>query len=250
MSMKFMINRKISSQINRHVLSQVALDSGSLGPMATVLHRFSEPGCYNAVINQGDVACASFTLTVDKSVPATPVTINLGASAPCYTVSPETYVAFSAPKGPGGYSVAVWRAVGGVRSVVFDSRMLGEGDIFVATLLRPGSYSATNQYGAKCAISLTRAAKGLARQLIGKQLRLHSKAECQRVESTRESFNPDKVSAETAQPILFTVRTREPCLRIKVTLEAAEDKPAKPFTGPRVDRTKVTKKPDLRKKPA
>jgi hypothetical protein len=86
--------------------------------------------------------------------------------------------------------------------------------------------------------------------VVGKQLRLHSRAECQKVDCTRESFTPNKVSAETAQPLLFTVRTKEPSLRIKITLEASEDKPAGPLTGPRVDLAKAPKKPDLRKKPA
>ncbi|MEJ5292422.1 MAG: hypothetical protein WHS82_02405 [Candidatus Methanosuratincola sp.] len=247
MSMRFVIDRKVSSRINRNVLAQCTLDSGSLGPMVALLHRFSEPGCYNAVLNQGEVAYATFTLIVDKNATASPATINLCEASPCYTVSPETYVVFSAPCDPGGLSVAVWRAVGGAKSAVFDSRMLGEGDIFAATLLRPGTYSASNQYGAKCAISLTRAAKGLARQVIGKRVRLSSRAECQRVDCTRESFAPDKVSAETSQPILFAVRTKEPCLRIKVTLEASEDSPAGPSTGAKAERTKVPKKLDLKK---
>lgn len=235
--------------VNRRIFTRTVLDSGSLMPMAAVMHRFTEPGSYTATVHQGGVPCATFALMVSKDAPATLNAVNLSSPSPSYTVSSEMQTLFTAPRGTEGYFVVVERFAAGGRSTVFDSRMLGYGDVFVTMLLRPGKYSASNQYGARCAISLTRAVKGFARQVRAKQLALYSKAESRNVECTKESFNPDKLSAEMAQPLLFNIRAKEPCMRITVTLETPECEPVGPVTGTKpVDATKVPKKPRLIKR--
>lgn len=239
--MRFSVGRKISSQINQRMVTQTVFDSGSITPLTAVLHRFPEPGRYYATVNQGEAACASFVLIVDKGTPATPSTINLGEIAPIYTVSSETYVAFNAPRGSGGYSVVVEKSVGGGRSVVFDSRMLGEGDIFVVTLLRPGNYSASNQYGAKCEVSAVRATEGLAKQLSGtRRLALRSKAGGRGLECNKDAFNPSKVSVEAAQPLVFSIKAP---MRIKVVLESQEKPSGTSRSLVKVGRNRLTKKP-------
>lgn len=50
--------------INRHLFSQVNMDSGSLSMMCTVVHRFSQPGEYEGVALRGQSILRRFTIAV------------------------------------------------------------------------------------------------------------------------------------------------------------------------------------------
>lgn len=216
---------------SRHIFTRAALDSGSITSMTAVMHRFSEPGRYSATVYQGEIVAATFTLVADGNAPliATPIDLGNTASQSC-TVSTQAHTVFNAPRGAGGYAVVVERLDGSKRSVVFDSRLLGDGDMFVAVVLHPGMYSAQNQHGAKCSISLSRAAGGLARQVLGtKRVALQSRNESQSIECTAKGFKPLKVSIETAQPLIFTIKAP---LRIRVVREEP-DMSAGTTSGPR-----------------
>jgi hypothetical protein len=211
--------------INRHIITRNALDSGSITPMTAVMHRFAEPGNYFATVYQGGMVFATFSLLADRNAPLIPNTIDLGTiSTQSCTVSTQTHTVFSAPRGAGGYSVVAERLDGDIRSVIFDSRLLGDGDLFVVVLLHPGRYSASNQHGAGCKISLSRATGGLARQISGmKRVALQSRNESRSIECTAKGFRPAEVSIGTAQPLTFFIQAP---LRIRVVPEEPDDIPA------------------------
>ncbi len=150
--------------VQPYLFTQPNTDSGALTMLATVVHRFREPGDYRAAIKQpaSDVPVGVFYLTVDPNEPSAQVNIDLAdagnappagtvcacgkthSAAKHYVVAPESYVVFHVGGGPGGYSAHLSRTGDGPQPKIFDTTELGPGDLFAATLLRPGLYSLTN----------------------------------------------------------------------------------------------------------
>jgi hypothetical protein len=110
------------------------------------------------------------------------------------------------------------------QSTVFDNTALQDGDIFVATLLRPGYHYASNQQGAKCAISITHS-KISKFQLIPTRERgiIRPNIESLTIECTASGFKPEKVNVQAAQTFLFMIRVPS---RIKIEYKTAEKQEA------------------------
>jgi hypothetical protein len=149
----------MKAYINRQLIEQTSLDSGALTMLAAIVHNFPEPGVYHGAATRGKETSATFQLTVDEKSTAMQVNIDLAtlnepAPEGCgcqkgehddtrhFIVNPRGQAVFYVSKGPGGYAVAVNRV--NEKRVLFDSRQLTEGDLFAATLIRPGTYSVTN----------------------------------------------------------------------------------------------------------
>jgi hypothetical protein len=147
--------------INHHLFTQTSLDSGSLTMLGAVIHNFPEAGEYFGTVFRGSQTVASFRLTVDKESPAMQVNIDLATlhlppPEPCdckagphdqehhFVVNPKGYAVFHVSRGAGGFAVRVGKVPGEYETKFFDSRELREGDLFAATLIRPGTYSVTN----------------------------------------------------------------------------------------------------------
>ena len=146
---------------DQNLFTQFGLDSGSLTMLGSVIHSFQEPGEYRGSVHKAGGGQAVFYITVDKNSPAAHANIDLAslreysdaiAKECCddsnenhFTVNPRGYVVFHVSAGSGGFSVHVRRAEEDPKEKVFNSQALGEGDIFSAVIIRPGTYSVVNR---------------------------------------------------------------------------------------------------------
>ncbi len=148
--------------VKRELLTQVAADSGALTIPAAVAHRFREPGDYLGVVLREEEEAGSFVLRVDESSPALQVNVDLaafgrGRPAPepdcgCegkgphqdFIVNPSGYAVFHVSRGPGGFRVRAGRVQGEEADPEFDSARLEGEDLFMLTMIRPGTYSMQN----------------------------------------------------------------------------------------------------------
>jgi hypothetical protein len=150
----------MNTVINSQLLATTSVDSGALNLLGKVVHQFSDPGYYLGTVWAGDQAVGRFHLQVDpkNNLPQTNVDLASlvpGSGVPCascppgtqepeLTVNPKGYVLFYVSRGAGGYAVTVASGIAPDAPVVFDSRKLQPGDYFIAQILQPGQYKATN----------------------------------------------------------------------------------------------------------
>lgn len=138
------------------VFNQIGLDSGALGLLGSVVHKFDEPGHYTGTALVGTESRGEFEIVVTEGeAPAAQIDLaatGKAAQDPCcdqgrksYRVAPGAYVAFYVGAGNERWSTLV----GDPRSRVaeFDSRKLEAGDLFAGSVLRPGTYQVRNTYG-------------------------------------------------------------------------------------------------------
>jgi hypothetical protein len=141
--------------INRGTILQSDFDSGRLTPLCVVIHKFPSTGEFLGTILQDDRSIGNFSLSVTKDSTDKQVNIDLSTlpiSEPRqpgsqpeaqFSVQPGGNVLFYVTRASGGNAVVVHPS-GMPAQVVFDSRTLDKGDIFLVTLLRPGQYQLTN----------------------------------------------------------------------------------------------------------
>jgi hypothetical protein len=197
---------------DQNMFTQTSLDSGSLTILGTVIHSFQQPGEYRGSVHKGEGKQAVFYITVDKESSVAQVNIDL-ASLPEYadeaqkeccsegaenhfTVNPRGYVVFHVSRGSGGFSVHVRLAVEDLKEKVFNSQELGDGDIFSASIIRPGTYSLVN-----------RRAKGeivVSYPEMGKTA--YRPPAPVRVLVTPESFEPARIELKPGQGLVFEVK--------------------------------------------
>lgn len=150
----------MNALINSALFSQTSIDSGALNLLGKVIHQFPQPGYYLGSVLNGEQVVGRFHLTVDpkNNLPQTNIDLASlvpGLGVPCptcppgsgeaqFTVNPKGYVLFYVSRGTGGYAVTVSNGFTPEAKVVFDSRNLQTGDYFVAQILQPGQYKATN----------------------------------------------------------------------------------------------------------
>lgn len=156
----------MTAPVQPYLFSQIGLDSGALTILGGVVHRFPDPGHYRGVVTSLDGRTSVFQLTADESQAAIPVNIDLAAivqgsasprcqcsaghnGQPHFVVRCHTPVMFHVSGGPGGYAVHVSPGAEEPKRPVFDSRQLGGGDLFAATILRSGLYTVTNTLARK-----------------------------------------------------------------------------------------------------
>jgi hypothetical protein len=212
--------KKMKPYINKPIRAQPFLDSGKITPMTAIMHRFTKPGTYNVNVFQGENQTATFPLIVDENAPKTLNRIDLGSANCSSTVNPTVPTVFHAPRGTTGYSFIVEKFDGGTKSKVFDNKSLQDGDIFFATLLRPGEYQASNQLEAKCKITVS-ALKTRRMQftVISQKGISRPKIETFQVECATTGFKPEKINIQPAQPLMFMIKAPS---RIKIEYETAK----------------------------
>jgi hypothetical protein len=217
-----------------NLFTQIGLDSGALTMLGTITHKFSEPGEYRGVLYLGSEIETVFRLTVDKNVPIAQVNIDLAALAlpplqfdKCeyckgphkdekhFIVNLEGYAVFHVSSGSGGYSVRVEKAEKNTNRKPFYSGELNEGDFFSAILLRPGTYSVTNEYTK---------AKGeivVSYPKIGKEP--YRPPDPIRVQCTQNSIEPPVIELKPGQGLIYQFKTPS---RVKIKLSRADDGPS------------------------
>jgi hypothetical protein len=218
-----------------YLFTQFGLDSGALTLLGQVVHQFDAPGEYRGTAVIADAPEATFYLTVEETSAATQVHVDLAALAEAsaaasgcscgknhggpssghFFVGAKGYALFHVSGGAGGHAVRIVGA--GKSEVEFDSTKLGKGDLFVATILRPGRYAVKNLLEAAAApgeLDVAYPVGGATPYRPG---------EPARVACTRSGFRPANVALTAAQACVFSC---EAPARIKIELIAALDPPA------------------------
>ena len=191
-------------KINRYLLTQTKWDSGSINPLASVLHRFEKPGSYQGVIYREKESLGLFDLIVDEAAPDEQVNIDLEAIQKSrsgqsradisFVVSPRQPTLFYVPRGPVGYSVVVYRSHDRKAGVEFDNRELTTGDVFILTPILPGVYSVDNNGAARGEIIVQRReGRSIPTQPVV-------------IECTERGLTPNTVSCEFSQPLFFVIK--------------------------------------------
>jgi len=223
--------------INWPIFTQTSIDSGSLTMLGSVLHNFSEPGIYMGTILQNNEAVSTFQLIVDKDSPATQVDIDLASlhqgkikhscsdDSKRFEVNPKGYAVFYVSRGSGGYSVVVGRLDENEKArLFFDSRELKEGDIFTATIIRPGLYTVTNiktKSSGKIVVTYPKRGKVPFRPPRPKS-----------IECNKDSLDPNKIEIHATQGQIYKIKTPS---RIKIELIEPDD-------GSKVEKERIKKK--------
>lgn len=192
--------------LNIHLFKQIGLDSGALTMLGTIVHNLPHPGAYHGTVVRGEEIRARFEIAVDENAAAGQVNIDLallddpfnGCGRKKFTVHPKGAIVFHVSKGPGGYYVIIDAAGGEKCATVFDSRKLDNGDVFVATVLRPGEYRVTN---------------ALDRHTARLEVPYPERREvalCQRqpltINCTGKGFEPGEIHAKVAQAQAYLVK--------------------------------------------
>jgi hypothetical protein len=147
----------MQAKLNMKLLNTNSHDSGALGPLAMVVHTFSQPGRYSGLVLRRGQPVGEIAFVVDEKSEAMQLDFDLSLSDPrganpasdcgcdgktsaVASVSPKGYVLFHASTGA-GYSVTVNHAEG---KPVFDSTRLEDNDLFAVSLLEPTAYRLEN----------------------------------------------------------------------------------------------------------
>ena len=222
---------------DRYLFTQIGLDSGSLTMLGTIVHSFSQPGDYRAVVHEGSEVKAVFTIRSDKASSSAQASIDLASlvsgpdqshpkdcsccggsskerSPSIFVVNPRGYVLFHVSSGAGGFYVHARRTEAKDDDKGYDSRSLVEGDVFTAIVLRPGVYSVTNSLTeGKAELTVTYPKRGEKR---------YQPPAPVRVLCHRQSFEPDRLRLDPGQGLIFESRA---AARIQIRLERPDDGP-------------------------
>jgi len=234
------MDRELTSKllVDRHLFTQIGLDSAALTMLGVLVHRFEEPGQYRGTARRGDLPEATFQVSVDPSCAVAQVTIDLatlaGEDDACgdarrFTVHPKGYAVFRVSEGNGGYWVNVRRADEDPNVKAYDSRRLEQGDIFSAVLLRPGRYSIEN------ALSKARGEVTVAYPTMGKTAYRPPaplEAEC------GDTIKPKAIRLKPVQGLNIHVTASA---RIRITLLEPDDGP-RSRPGPTTRRSRAAPK--------
>ena len=143
--------------INTTLFTQIGLDSGALTQLGSVVHQVPEPGEYRGVVLVDEQQVADFAfvvakqgrpqLDVDVAALAGPADDDCGCGprADDGPLAPGGHLLLHVGSGRAAYAVVVSAVTANGRSqVVLDTRELATGDLFAATVLRPGRYRVAN----------------------------------------------------------------------------------------------------------
>lgn len=247
----------MQNKFDLQILNQTHFDSGALSGLGAVVHRMMQPGDHQLTILHGDSPVESTSLRVLASsqlsqpdmksataaqasgpAPQMELHVNLGTavgnvgqlSAPIIStlleIAAQGYVLFHAPPASAGFAVLLNAPGTQNQPPAFDSRQLGNSDVYATTLLRPGLYSVTNA---------TSGAKGqirVAYPVVGDTP--YRPPDPMDVQVTDQGFQPATIQLKPAQGVVFHIgNTRA---RIQIDLVEPDD-------GPKVSAAAVPESP-------
>ena len=225
--------------LNKFMLRQATIDSGSLAVMSSIIHVIAEQGEYRGIVFLGEQKVGKFALKVidytegsqADAVPTKQTNIDLAAldnsagakgdkGSTSFTLRTGGQVVFYVSTGSKEYAVEIYRLEKQKEPIkVFDSRVLGQGDIFVAHVMRPGSYAIRNVKGeGRAHLKVEYPERG----------KLALNIDPVMVECSNGTMNPDEVKVQSVQAVMFSC-TQES--RITIELKIPEDRP-RPGTSP------------------
>ena len=224
--------------INTTLFTQIGLDSGALTRLGAVIHPVSEPGSYRGVVLVGDEQVADFAFVVAQGgrtqldVDVAALTEERDDNCGCGPKSDRM-----APLAPGGHLVvhvgsgrsAYWVLLSaedsGQSRVELDTRELRSGDLFAATVLRPGRYAVTNTVsGASATLEVPYPESGRQPMQFGDPVRVRVSG----------GFEPAELTARPGQGQLYAVEEAA-----RIVLELVEPYDREPAVGPRYRRTRL-----------
>jgi hypothetical protein len=225
---------------NLQALAQTSFDSGALSGLGAVVHRVTTPGDLRVTLLQGDTPIRSLPLQVipvpgtgaPGPAPAAPNQLHLdlgrilarvGGLSPAAPTEPlqvgaEGYAMFSAPPHVANFAVQIHPAGAEGRPPVFDSRQLGQGDIFALTMFRPGRYALRNAAtGATGEIRVSY-------PIVGDTP--YQPPDPLTVQVVEGGFQPGSIQLKPAQGLIFRVGPAR--ARIQIDLVEPDDGPPRP----------------------
>ncbi len=231
----------MNNPINLQIFTQTSFDSGSLGGLGAVIHRFDHPGDHRITVLQAEKTIQTLGLKItgiarqppanaqpiSGAVPASPaptaVHVDLsGALSSIADLAPQSYALFHAPQGIGGFAVQIHAASADNQPPVFDSRKLQSDDLYTVTLLRPGRYSLINA---------GTSAKGEIRvsyPVIGATA--YRPPDPLNVQVSAKGFEPNAIELKPAQGLIFHIQGV--AARIQIDLVEPDDGPHKAHRSP------------------
>jgi hypothetical protein len=218
---------QVTGLFNRYLFTQIDLDSGSLTSLGVVMHSFGKPGLYRGQVRRGEQETGAFLLRVGEDFPQMQVDIDLAhliSPTDCcddkrgagYSANARGYVVFHVSDGPGGFHVVVGREDMAKGETPFDSRELHDGDLFAATILRPGTYVVANS------LSKTREKADLVVAYPQLEARRYRSLPVQMVELSDKGFTPERLRVEVTQSQVFQIRS---AARVRINLQKPDDGP-------------------------
>jgi len=225
-------------RINRRLLEQTSFDSATPTGAAVVVHRFDREGPYELAIMRDDEVVDRRELRVRAEQPRE--TSERGAAATAPRGEPPTlalavdlaalrpgppgtallqvraggYAAFTSSSGE-GQQVLITEVRDGDRRQEFDSRRLEAGDLFAVTLMRPGTYVATNTTsGAQVQLRVAYPQVGSTPYRPPAPITLETEA---------DRFATDSLDLAPAQGVIFQIRGQA---HIQIQLREPDDGPA------------------------
>lgn len=216
--------------INTEIFTQIGLDSGALTLLGAVAHPVHEPGPYRGVVLRDGEEVADFGFVVAEEGRAQlDVDVAKAAGAGrtgcgCCT-DPDAdphlraggMLLVHVGSGRGAYAVVVSAGEGDARRVVFDSRQLDKGDLFTATVLRPGRYAVTN--------TVNRARAELEVRYPERRREPLRAAEPVQVRAG-DRFDPERLAVQPTQGQIYAVETSA-----RVVIELVEPYDSVPAEG-------------------
>lgn len=226
---------------DRHLFTQIGLDSGSLTLLGSVVHGFAEPGEYRCAVHAGTAVKAVFVVHADADSPNAQATIDLealisgpaqspggsggdcgcggtdarvDADVPRFTVNPRGHVLFRVGRGAGQYYVHARRTDAGKDDKGYDTRSLVPGDAFAAIVLRPGAYAMQN--------GLTGARGELVVTYPDLKERRYRPEGPVRVRCDAKGFTPASVRIGPGQGVVFEAHAPS---RVSISLTKPDDGP-------------------------
>jgi hypothetical protein len=206
-------------KINRALLTQVKWDSAAISPLASIVHKFNEPGRYKLLILAGERLdrVGVIDLLMEEKAAEEQLNINLVSVAKekfskanqiVLRGNPGKPVVFYTSGGTQVYAVVAYRLDKQEEVRVFDSRQLLNGDTFIVNPLASGRYTFTNTQGGK--------GEMVIRKKVGRSLPTQGSV----IECTEKGFVPDQLENDFLQPVFFLIRTQKPS-RIMFQFEKA-----------------------------
>lgn len=212
-----------------YLFTQVGLDSGALTMLGAVVYKAPAEGVYRGNVLGANSEGAAFELLVTGKATALQANIDLatigapasaggncgcGETQAALQLHPAGTLIFHVSSGSGGQAAVLTANEVSPQQAIVDTRKLQPGDMFVATMLRPGTYRAESG-SVRLALTVSYPAGG------GKQKYVPPPPA--QVVWHRDRVEPSRITVASGQGLIFKVEA--PDTRIVITLEQADDGP-------------------------
>lgn len=198
--------------LNRALFQCKTFDSGSLGVLSAIYHRFTDPGDYDLLVTTGGQVARRLHVHVAKDDAPEQADLDLavsdGGSCACgdtqhgLRIRAGGSVCFYSGTGARTFTIeAHSRDAKGMQIVLDTGKSLDAGDAFSATLVRPGHY--------RVGLSHVKSALDLLVEMPDPKGKGKQQGEAEVVRVGKEGFDTNKASMQVGQTIFFVLE--HPC---------------------------------------